>query len=151
MKKRRAFWIAVLVLVLDRALKMAAPSLPAEGLVLIPKVLRLRLVKNEGIAFSFLSGEPLLLGFLSLALVLAAVWFLRRRRFSPPVTVCLMMMLGGAVGNMLDRFFLGYVPDMLELLFVDFPVFNLADLFLSVGCAGVMVALLFGKQPSENA
>ena len=52
------------------------------------------------------------------------------------------MMLGGALGNLWDRLFLGYVPDMIEFLFVRFAVFNLADAGLVTGCALVMLALL---------
>ena len=52
-------------------------------------------------------------------------------------------MAGGAAGNMFDRLIRGYVPDMIETLFVNFPVFNIADACLTVGCALVMISLLF--------
>ena len=146
MRKRDGLWIAAAVLILDRITKILSFSLPEAGQVLIPGAVRLRLTRNEGIAFSLLSGKPWLLGILSLAIILAAGWYLRKKRMSRPVTAGLMMMLGGAAGNMMDRFFLGYVPDMIELLFVDFAVFNAADAFLTAGCAIVIGCLLFQKE-----
>ena len=56
-------------------------------------------------------------------------------------------MAGGAAGNMLDRLIRGFVPDMIETLFVSFPVFNVADSCLTVGCALMMISLLF--RPSD--
>jgi len=149
-RKRDGLWIAAAVLILDRITKILSFSLPEAGQVLIPGAVRLRLVRNEGIAFSMLSGKPWLLGILSLAIILAAGWYLRNKRMSRTVTAGIMMMLGGAAGNMIDRFFLGYVPDMIELLFVDFAVFNVADAFLTSGCAIVIGCLLFQKEESHD-
>ncbi len=59
--------------------------------------------------------------------------------------VGLMLMLGGAVGNMIDRFATGYVPDMIDLLFMNFAVFNVADMCLCIGCALAALRLLKGN------
>ncbi len=96
-------------------------------------------------AFSLMSGKPWLLGLISLAVIGGAVWFLRGKKLSLLCRIGLMMMLGGAVGNMVDRFFTGYVPDMLELLFVHFAVFNVADVCLVTGC-GLVILSLFRKE-----
>ena len=145
MKKR--WWIAVLVFILDRITKMLAESIPAEGMTLIPGVLGLRYARNTGMAFSLLSGRPWLLGLLSLAVILGAFLYLRGKTIPPLAMTGLMGMLGGAVGNMLDRFCTGYVPDMIEFLFVHFAIFNLADTALTIGCAMVLLCLLREKQP----
>ena len=55
----------------------------------------------------------------------------------------LALILGGALGNLADRLIRGYVPDMIETLFISFPIFNVADICITVGCALVMVSLLF--------
>ena len=134
---------------LDRISKILSFRLPPEGLTLIPGVIRLRLTRNDGAAFSLLRGAPWLLGVISLVILLAAAWLLRKKRFSPLLTTGIMLMAGGAAGNMADRFFTGFVPDMVEPLFVSFAVFNLADAALTVGCALVIGCLLFGR-PEEK-
>ena len=136
-------WIlAAAVLTADRVTKMLAAGIPQEGIQLIPGVIALRYTKNTGAAFSILSGHPWLLGLVSLAAITGAFLYLRGKKLRPLTMTGLMMMLGGAVGNMLDRFLTGYVPDMIEPLFVRFAVFNVADMFLCVGCGLVALSLL---------
>ena len=77
-------------------------------------------------------------------LIAGAFLFLRGKRLTPLCRVGLMMMLGGALGNMLDRFLTGFVPDLIEFLFVRFAVFNLADACLVIGC-GLVIIDLFRK------
>lgn len=136
-------WVlAAGVLAADRVTKTLAVHLPEEGVTLIPGVIALRYTENTGAAFSMLSGHPWLLGVFSLLVIAGAFVYLRRKKIAPLIMTGLMMMLGGAVGNMLDRFLTGYVPDMIEPLFVNFAVFNVADMFLCVGCALVAVGVL---------
>lgn len=143
---RRTFWIAPAVFLADRGVKLLWKRIPAEGRTLIPGVLGLTPARNTGMAFSLFSGRSWLLGLVSLVLIAGALLFLRGKDLRGLTRVGLMMMLGGAAGNMVDRFFLGYVPDMFELLFVRFAVFNVADAFLVTGCALVMIDLLFGGE-----
>ena len=136
-------WVlAAGVLAADRVTKILAVDLPEEGVTLIPGVIALRYTENTGAAFSMLSGHPWLLGVFSLLVIAGAFVYLRRKKIPPLIMTGLMMMLGGAVGNMLDRFLTGYVPDMIEPLFVNFAVFNVADMFLCVGCALVAAGVL---------
>ena len=144
MSKKGLFWgIAVAVIVLDRVIKMLAPGLPADGVVLIPGVIGLRYAENRGIAFSLLNGYPRLLGILSLLLIAAGYVWLRKKDFGIFPMVGLALMAGGAAGNMADRLITGYVPDMIETLFVRFPIFNLADSCLTIGCVMLIISLLF--------
>ena len=141
-RKRLVFWAAVIViLVIDRITKELAAAIP-EGIPLIPGILGLRYAENRGIAFSMLSGHPRVLGILSLALIAGGYIWLRKKELAPFPLTGLALMAGGAAGNMLDRLIRGYVPDMIETLFVNFPVFNIADSCLTVGCALVMISLL---------
>ena len=142
-KEKRRFWIiAVLVLAADRAAKELAPGLPAEGVSLIPGILGLRYVQNTGAAFSLLSGYPRLLGALSLALIIGGCVWLRKKRIAPFPLAGLALMAGGAAGNMFDRLIRGFVPDMIEAQFVNFPVFNVADSCLTGGCVMIIISLL---------
>ena len=144
MNKRFLFWgTAAAVLAADRITKELAPGIPEGGVALIPGVLGLRYAENRGIAFSLLSGAPRLLGVLSLALIAAGVLWLRKKELKPFPLFALALMAGGAAGNMIDRLVRGYVPDMIEALFVRFPVFNIADAALTAGCVLVMASLLF--------
>ena len=144
MNKRFLFWgTAAAVLAADRITKELAPGIPEGGVALIPGVLGLRYAENRGIAFSLLSGAPRLLGVLSLALIAAGFLWLRKKELKPFPLFALALMAGGAAGNMIDRLVRGYVLDMIEALFVRFPVFNIADAALTAGCVLVMASLLF--------
>jgi signal peptidase II len=145
MRKIWPWCIAAGVFAADRLTKILSAGIPAEGQVLIPGVIGLRRAENYGIAFSLLSGRPWLLGLLSLVIIAAAFFFLRGRKLHSLTTAGLMMMLGGAAGNMVDRLIHGAVPDMIEVLFVQFAIFNVADACLVVGCGLVMISL-FGRE-----
>ena len=142
MRKVWPWAVAAAVFIADRITKMLAPGIPESGLVLIPGVVGLRYAENRGIAFSLLSGAPWVLGIVSLGIIAAAFFFLRGKEIRPVALAGLMMMLGGAAGNMADRFVHGFVPDMIEVLFTDFAIFNVADLFLCIGCGLVIIELL---------
>ena len=134
--------IAVAVFAADRVTKILAGGIPPEGIPLIPGVVRLRYAENTGAAFSMFSGHPWLLGVLSLLIIVGGFLFLRKKTLPALAITGLMMMLGGAAGNMVDRLATGFVPDMIELLFVRFAIFNVADSFLCIGCVLTAVSLL---------
>ena len=96
---------------------------------LIPGVVGLTHVRNTGMAFSLFSEHTWVLALISAVAAAALVWLILREK------VMLALILGGAVGNLLDRAFLGYVVDMFQTLFVEFAVFNLADALIDVGAA----------------
>ncbi len=146
MRKLWPWGIAAAVFIADRVTKILAPRIPEDGQALIPGVLGLRYAENRGIAFSMLSGMPWVLGLVSLVIIAAVFFFLRGKKLRAMTLAGLMMMLGGAAGNMLDRFIHGFVPDMIEVLFVQFAVFNVADMFLCIGCGLVILQLLFGRE-----
>ena len=143
------WWIAVLVFALDRLSKHLAAGL-SEPVVLIPGLLGLRYGANTGVAFSLLSGRPVLLGLLSLAIIVGGAFLLRRFRLGPLTRIAAMLVLGGAVGNMLDRFLSGRVIDMIEFLFVQFPIFNIADTAIVTGVALMMLSLIVKPSEWEN-
>ena len=150
-KNRLKFWLTViLVLIIDRIPKELAGGIPAEGIALVPGVIGLRYAENAGAAFSMLSGHPRLLGVLSLALITGGYVWLRKKEIAAFPLFGLALMAGGAAGNMLDRLIRGFVPDMIETLFMNFPVFNIADSCLTVGCALVMISILFRGKDWEK-
>ena len=107
---------------------------------------------STGMAFSLFSGHPWLFGMLGLLILAGAFGFLRKKEIPPLPYIGLMLMLGGAVGNMADRLINGSVPDMIELLFIRFAVFNPADMALTVGCVLMMAYVLLGRDhPSASS
>ena len=147
---KKTAWVAVLVFVLDRLTKILAER--SQGAFsLIPGVLGWRYAQNTGMAFSLLSGRPWLLGILSVAVLAAAALVLRSYRLDGLTRTGCMLIFGGAVGNMVDRFFTGYVVDMIEFLFVDFAVFNVADTALTVGCVLLGISLLTRPEAWKKA
>ena len=138
---RKYGWIALVVLVLDQLSKLAAQRL-TQAVALVPGVLGLRYAENTGMAFGLLAGRPWLLGLLSGAVIIIGLAALRRYQLGMVASVAAMLMLGGAVGNMLDRLFRGYVIDMFEVLFMEFAVFNVADAALTLGCGLMIISLM---------
>lgn len=143
---RKYIWIAAATVILDQASKRAARSLGTCAVPLIPGVIGLRYAENTGMAFSLLSGQAWLLGVLSAMLIVLGIVILRRYALGALASVAAMLMLGGAVGNMIDRFFTGYVVDMLEMLCFRFAIFNVADAALTVGCGLMAFSLLLRPQ-----
>ena len=139
---RKKLWIAALVVIADQAVK--ALSIAVGGPVtLIPGVLAFTYAENTGMAFSLLSGHTWLLGVASLAAIALGWRILRGFRLGPVSRTAAMLMLGGAVGNRIDRFCRGEVGDMFETLFVRFAVFNVADAALTLGAGLMVVSLIF--------
>ncbi|MGN1368109.1 MAG: signal peptidase II [Aristaeellaceae bacterium] len=143
---RKYAWIAVLTVIIDQAVKGLCQGLTG-SIPLVPGVLALTWAENTGMAFSLFSGRAWALGVVSVLCILAGWLVLRRYRLGPLSRVAAMLMLGGAVGNMLDRFLRGYVVDMFEVLFMDFAIFNVADAALTVGAVLMAASLLF--RPDE--
>lgn len=125
----------------DRLTKFAMER--AGGVVrLIPRVVRCRLMYNTGMAFSMLSEHPWLLAALT-AVVLAAMtgWLLMKPDEPPLARAGFWLIVGGGLGNLYDRLAYGYVIDFIELLFIRFAVFNVADMCVCVGAALAMAGI----------
>jgi signal peptidase II len=121
-----------------------------QTLTLLPGVLKLTFVRNSGAAFGLFPGRQPVFVLTSLAVlfVIAAYWR-RARPVQRPVVIALALIASGALGNLIDRAFIGHVTDFFEFAFVDFPVFNVADMAIVAGVGVLMVWILFG--PPEQA
>ena len=119
-----------------------------EQIPFIPGFLRFTYVRNYGAAFSSLQDQQWLFALIFLAFTVLIIWEYRRKSmgFSKFERWCVAAIYGGGLANMIDRVRLGYVVDMIETEFIDFPVFNVADCFITCGCIALMVSLvLFNK------
>jgi signal peptidase II len=141
--RRRVAWlIAIAVVVLDQLSKAWAVAVlePSVSQPFLPGLLRLRLVFNTGAAFSLFQTSTALLGGVSLLVALGLiVWIQRQGSLRRWQALGVGALLGGALGNGLDRWRLGGVVDLLELVPIQFPVFNLAD--VAINLAVVCLAL----------
>jgi len=140
------YLLAICLVVIDQIVKWwVRGNIPlGEAIPFIPHVMDLTYVQNTGAAFSSFSGMTWLLAAVSLV-ASAVVADLLRRDFFPGKwgRLCLALILGGAVGNLIDRVALGFVTDMFETTFITFAVFNVADICVVVGGLLMVVYVLF--------
>lgn len=110
----------------------------------VPNVLGFTYVQNTGAAFSSFEGQQWLFALIFALFTAAIAWeyFKKPMPFTTFERFCIAAIYGGGLGNMIDRVRLGYVVDMIETKFMDFPVFNVADCFICCGCVLLMVSLL---------
>ena len=138
---------AALVVAADQFTKyITVPSKqPGQNVPFIPGLLQLTFVKNTGAAFSSFEGQQWLfaLVFVVFTGLLIFEYFKKNIGFTPIERWCIAAIYGGGLGNMVDRVRLGYVVDMIETTFMEFPVFNVADCFITCGCVLLMVHLFF--------
>ena len=108
-------------------------------------VFHLTYVQNTGAAFSSFQGMRWLFAVIFIIFTLGVIWEFSKKRM--PFTTfdrwCIAVVFGGGLGNMIDRVRLGYVVDMIQVDFMSFPVFNVADCFITCGCIALMVSLVF--------
>lgn len=145
-------WLSLLVIVLDQVSKQLAENflLMYQPIAVLPGF-NLTLSHNEGAAFSFLStaGGWQRWFFTVLALVVSAVlivWLKRLNRDEKWIAFALAMILGGAIGNVIDRILFGYVIDFLDVFYdvYHWPTFNLADSAITLGVTILIIDSLFG-------
>ena len=120
-----------------------------EHIPFLPGLIRFTFVRNYGAAFSSLQGQQWLFAVIFVVFTVMILWEYRKKSmpFSKFERWCIAAIYGGGLGNMIDRVRLGYVVDMIETEFMSFPVFNVADCFITCGCIALMVSLiLFNKE-----
>jgi len=110
----------------------------------IPGLFHLTYVQNTGAAFSLFEGMQWLFAIIFLAFTVLIVWEAVRKTmpFSAFERWCIVAIYAGGLGNMIDRIRLGYVVDMIEVEFIRFPVFNVADCFITCGCVALIASLV---------
>ena len=135
---------AAVILALDQWVKhWITVNLPlGESMPLLPGFMQLRTVHNYGAAWSSFSGMRWLLVGVTSVIVLAVAYVLVRRIVRHPlgVAACFLILSGG-LGNIIDRVRLGYVVDMFAFQFMNYPVFNVAD--IAVVCGAVLAAVYY--------
>ena len=152
--------IIVFAVAADQLTKAWAVSALTEitTMPVIEDVFHFTYVENRGAAFGMLSEHRWIFMILSVAGIAGLfLWMMFDKSLERPMKVILAMIVGGGIGNMIDRVLLGYVVDFIDCRFIDFYVFNVADSFVTVGCflfviiaAVPEVKKLIGKKSAES-
>ena len=146
--------ISLAVVLLDQGTKLLVIHniAPTDTISVLPRILNLVYVKNTGAACSILSGKTFFLSLISLAVCVGIVWYLiKNRPESKLMLLSVSLVLGGAVGNLIDRMLRGSVVDFFEVIFVDFPVFNVADIAITAGAVLLMIYVLFFDREKKSS
>ena len=118
---------------------------------LISGVVRIHSVRNKGVAWGFLSNKEgsmlVVISIFTVIVIALTVWIVikYRKHMSTLLQIACAAVVGGAIGNLIDRIALGYVRDFICTEFIDFPVFNVADCFVTCGGILLGILLLFTK------
>ena len=149
--------ISVIVTVLlsvaaDQLTKLAAVRLLKPGSVTaLPGVLDFTYVENRGAAFGILADHRWVFLVLSAAAIAAIfAYIIISKPRSRLLLISLGLIAGGGIGNMIDRVRLGYVVDFIDVTFVKFYVFNIADSCVCVGCALLILSLIHISEPTRH-
>jgi len=134
-----------------------ADRLDGNIVAVIPSIFNFMYVKNFGAAWNIFSGDRTFLIIISLAFVaLLAIFYIVENKRGVLFQIGIGLLLGGAVGNLIDRIFLGYVRDFIQFDFwKTFPVFNIADSAITIGiallAAHMIVSLFKGEKNGKKA
>lgn len=147
MKKAKYFALSAILLGVDQAIKQAVRSIP-EGMVFfhVSPFFELERVTNTGAAFSLFSSMQRIVVALTAALmVFLCVYLAREKTLSTPARLAVSGLIGGGMGNLIDRILFGGVTDYIKLLFMHFPIFNFADICVTLSVAALMFLLLWDQ------
>jgi signal peptidase II len=115
------------------------------------ELIDLTYTENTGAAFSFMRESPLFLTVLVSVLLLGVtIYGLIDKDKRPFKSVCLVMIVSGGVGNLIDRFRYGFVVDYIELRFMNFAIFNFADILVTCGAVLLLINILFSESKSRR-
>mgnify|MGYP000862953726 FL=1 len=150
--KKLLFLMTILIIVLDQVSKYAAAKYLKGGSphIIIKNFFQLYYVENYGAAFGILQNRKVFFIIITSIVIISITFFLFRCSYSlnKLMKVSLCMLMGGAIGNLIDRIRLGYVVDFISIRFgkgYDFPVFNVADMFVVTGTILIMIMIISNK------
>ena len=134
--------ISIIVILIDQLSKFWIVQAIGKNkaVTLIPHVINIRLVRNTGAAFSLLENSTNFLGILSFLVSTGLIlWIWRSKKMPIMKGLGFSFLLGGCIGNGLDRWLLGYVNDFIELIPINFPIFNAADIAINVALIWLII------------
>ncbi|MBE6138355.1 MAG: signal peptidase II [Firmicutes bacterium] len=147
--------IISIIILLDQIIKflVIANMNLFDSINVVENFFNITYVRNNGAAWSILSGNTLLLIVISIiALILIYFYFIKNQKLNNLENISYSLLIGGTVGNLIDRVFLGYVVDYLDfkIFSYNFPVFNLADICIVIGIFLICITLIGGEINDRN-
>lgn len=146
------FLIVIGVILLDHLVKYAVASqmVPGESIPVISEIFHITYVQNRGAAFSMMQGQWVFLILLPCAAILTAliILFWKRKNWNICMNLAIAFICGGGLGNLIDRITQGYVVDLFD--FRVFPVFNIADIFICVGCGLLLLDVFITERKKRH-
>lgn len=148
MKKIGALLAIVVLVVMDQLTKYWADITLKLGqdIKIWPGVFHLSYIENRGAAFGMLQGKQLFFVVMTVIVLAAMIWYWRRipqGNWGNVMKLSFLLIISGAIGNLIDRIVLDYVRDFFYFILIDFPVFNVADAWVVVGVILLFPVLLF--------
>lgn len=146
------FLLTILIVIIDQILKLLTVSnlKGNEDISLLNGLLKFTYVENKGAAFGIMQGAKYLFILLVILLLIFYLYVMIKRKFDSKMLIWgLSLIVGGGIGNAIDRLFLGYVVDYIKLSFFP-PVCNFADYCITAGTVLVLIYICFGKVKSQG-
>ena len=147
-----AFILTIFIIIFDQVTKLMAIKYlkTSPPFIILDNFFQFHYVENYGAAFGILQNKKIFFVIITLAVILAITLFLVKNYYEINgfMRIALSMLLGGAIGNFIDRLRLGYVVDFISFRLInryDFPVFNIADIFIVAGTGLILLLVLFDK------
>ncbi|MDF7638906.1 signal peptidase II [Lactobacillus sp. ESL0791] len=145
--------ISLVVVLMDQGLKAFIINNYALGEVhqVIPGILSFTYIQNNGAAWNILIGQMWLFYIISIVAIIVCLYFLFTKKYRNTLfDLGLALVLGGIIGNFIDRLHLKYVVDMLQVDFIHFNIFNIADSAITVGVILIFIYLLFFDEKKDK-
>mgnify|MGYP000501273004 FL=1 len=112
---------------------------------LIPGIIELTNLRNSGAAWSIFEGQQTFFTIITIVAIIVIGYFIWQYRKNIPMLIGLSLIMAGTIGNFIDRLRQGYVVDMFETTFINFPIFNIADMCLTIGVIWLIICILKEK------
>lgn len=145
--------ISLVIVVLDQGLKAFIVTNYHVGEIhqIIPGILSFNYLQNNGAAWNILPGQMWFFYIISVVAIIVCLYFLFKPKYKNPLfDIGISLVLGGIIGNLIDRMHLRYVVDMLQLDFVNFNIFNIADSAITIGVIIIFIYLVFLDNEGKN-
>ena len=142
-----AIVIILILTICDQLLKswVASSIVLGGSKQLIPGIIELTNLRNSGAAWSIFEGQQTFFTIITIIAIIVIGYFIWQYRINIPMLIGLLLIMAGTIGNFIDRLRQGYVVDMFETTFINFPIFNIADMCLTLGVIWLIICILKEK------